>query len=72
MLMPLRHVPMQRREGFQNPGPKRVCHREGFAYSLPCFGSWGFPHLKHGAFDTELYMVTLIPPQMAEIPTRMA
>ena len=42
-------------------------------YISPPFSAAGFlRHLKHGVFSTWLYMVTQIPTEMAEIPTRMA
>ena len=39
----------------------------------PLFSAPGFlRHLKHGGFATWLYMVTQIPTEMVEIPTKMA
>ena len=38
----------------------------------PLFSAAGFlRHLKHGVFATRLFMVTQIPTEMAEIPTKM-
>ena len=56
-------------------GIYREARHEAFTYPPPpplVSASLFLRHLKHGVFATWLYMVTQIPTEMAEIPTKMA